>query len=131
MDAAEFAQVGAELVELGYRLNELKTERTRVEAEIAELEAKIRPLVVQHSQFVAQLIGAPAPSVALVSPTTPEQRPDMTLIERRVRHFLQSAEPGLSVHEIAAELKLDPVLVRQVMVELFRKSQTPDAATPG
>lgn len=129
MDAAEFAQLGAALVEKGQKLKDLKEARDDLNTEIKELEKELRPLIAQHAKFVAELVGQP--SVASVPDPKPESVPgsgnEPTLtpeLKKKIIAYANSrADPenGISAAEIAEALKLDPLLVRMAMNEMFRR----------
>jgi len=135
MDMAEFADVGAKLVEVGQRLKQLKSERADLDKGIAEADAELQPLLVRHQQLIAELVGVPATPVAPAptpSTLTPAQRnapplsppipteSDLEASKDRIREFLADAESGTSAHDVAAALRLDPVLVRTVMQNWVR-----------
>lgn len=127
MDAAEFAQLGAALVEKGQKLKDLKEARDDLNTEIKELEKELRPLIAQHAKFVAELVGQP--SVASVPDPKPQPVPgaEPTLtpeLKQKIIAYAESrADPdnGISAAEIAEALKIDPLLVRMAMNEMFRR----------
>lgn len=119
MDPQEFAKVGAELVEIGNALKDLKEERANLDLQITVLEKKLRPLVTQHAKFIAELVGEVAPPDPASGPLSLESGPvDNTALKKRILAFVARSEPGVGPLEIADAIKVDPVLVRQVMMEM-------------
>lgn len=131
MDVAELATLGTQIVELGTRLNGLKEQRDALNTEVVELEAELRPLVLKHAQIVASLVGtpvSPAPAVPSVDGRGRELLPDGPAKDearRRVVAYLADAEPGIGALEIASQLRLDGMLVRQIMFEMSHGGRSP------
>lgn len=128
MDLAEFSQVGADLIDLGGKLKAKKAQREELNAEISDLEEKIRPLIVRHSQLLAEVIGSPPPIVIAPTngagnnnppPPPPDPQTNHDALRKRVLQYLQHCEPGVSAGDVAEHLHLDPSLVRDVMRELM------------
>ncbi len=121
MDIAEFTAVGAKIVEVGSKLSKLRSQRDGVATQITELETELMPLLVKHSQMIAEIAGKPPTPPAPPAPppgATPELNGE---IRQRVFKFLEDAEPGISAGEISRALRLEPYLVRQAMIELSRR----------
>jgi hypothetical protein len=140
MDIARLTELGPLLVEKGKLLNEKKAERDALNADIAELEKELTPLVIEHQKLVASLLGTavPAPPPADDGPMhmglgrpypprpgTPGGGPgglptanEKEQAKRKILAFLENAEPGISAYDIAQQLNIDGVLVRQIMFEM-------------
>lgn len=150
-DPSEMVELGAELANAGAKLKELKAERDRLNEEIAKLEAHVRPLTLKYSQLLVEIVGPlpqPAGEPAPVPPPTPPSLFENTTpppqamqtttfapnvqsakppdgLRQRVLAYLQRVKPdeNLSALEIAEALHVDPVIVRQVMIEIHNTSR--------
>lgn len=139
MDAAEFVELGNQIMQHGAELKTRRAERDKLNAEIEALEAKLQPLLVRHSQLVAEMVGAarppppraaPAATTVVATPATPS--PGVVLstdevaasaVERkklaaRIMKLIENSDANLSSLEISERLQVDGVLVREVMREL-------------
>jgi hypothetical protein len=124
MDVVELTTLGAKIMEIGSKLKELRAERDEISKDITVLEKEILPLVTQHAKIIAEVIGVPIQPPASTShtPHTPphlltEPNGDVT---RRVLAYLEDAEPGVSAADVAAALRLDPLVVRAAMATMAR-----------
>lgn len=124
MDEPEITAVGMKIVELGSKLKKLKADRDELTMQITAIEAEIAPLLVRHTQLIAEITGMLIPKP--VAPEAPSVEASPTPgrvdggLKKRVLKFLQGAEPGVGAVEVADALKLDAALVRQVMMEMAR-----------
>ena len=134
MDAKELVEVSTQVAQLGGELTELRDQRKVLDEQIAQKEKELEPLLVRHEELIRELRGAPkAPPPVLASAPSgphapsrgPADRADSPELRKRLMLFLERAEPGISAAEIADALKVDPVLVRQVMMDMARQSPTP------
>lgn len=121
MDAAEFAQVGSKIVEIGMKLKGLREEREALSTKITELEKELLPLVSRHSELLALFVGVAMPKPAPL-PVPPSAHSASGMIgdekvklTRRIKKFLEDAEPGTSAMQIAEALKVDAAQVREVL----------------
>lgn len=127
MDAAvEFVEVGGKIMTISGQLAPLKTEREALNEKITALEQELVVLAGRYSELLAATLGAampkpvalvPAP-VAVQAPAGPAPGEDKLALTRRVKGFLNNAEPGTSAMQIADALKVDASLVREVMREM-------------
>ena len=124
MDAAEFVEVGGKIMTIGGQLEKLRAERDVLNAQITGLEKELLPLLGRHAELVSSLMGSAMPKPVVPSPvpapvpTGPTAGDDKVALMRRVKGFLNNAEPGTSASQIAEALKVDPALVREVMRDL-------------
>lgn len=138
--AAELVQIGARIVELGSDLEEARVVKAKADARVAELESELRPLLRQHAVIVAKAAGGvtfsspenPQPAQALAPPSAPQSEtslagagtpaaaPANVQLKNRVKDYLKNrnAEEGVSAGEVADHLKIDPLVVREAMLEL-------------
>lgn len=135
VDVSELATIGAEIVELGAELKELRAKRDELQLRITEAETKLTPLLVKHSKIIAGIAGMALPQVPTPSPVhhvnggthiapngpggPPEARAQ---VKARIIRFLENAEPGTSAADIANELRLDPIVVRDIMREMRERN---------
>lgn len=124
MDAAEFVQIGGKIVEVGGQLEALRAEREALNTKIAALEKELLPLLARHAELLSSVVGSampkpvvPVPPVLPV-PAGPSAGDEKVALLRRIKSFLNDAEPGTSATQIAEALKVDPAHVREVMREL-------------
>ncbi len=134
MDLSELATVGAKIAEVGEKLREFRGQRDEINTQIAALEKELMPLVTRHAAIIAEVVGAPVPVPAPPPPPNggtygphsgppaqPPTGPDaMAKAKKRVLAFLEDAEPGMSAADVARELNMDPLLVRQIMGQMSR-----------
>jgi hypothetical protein len=140
MSVAELATIGAKIVEIGETLKAKRTERDEINIEISSLEKELMPLVIQHSKIIAEVIGQPLPTPPTAAPTGPTgwelpanrnqgrtsephgspQTVNVAEAKKRILAYLDNAEAGVSAVEVAQELRMDAVVVRQVMADLAR-----------
>lgn len=129
MDAAEFVTVGGKIVELGSNLEQLRAQRETLNVQIEELERQLVPLLAKHSELVAAVMGralpmkpvvAPAlpPPPSLLTETEPAPTVDRVRLKRQILQLIDNSEEQLSATEISEKLKVDAVLVREVMRSL-------------
>lgn len=126
MDVAELVTTGARIVELSEKLKELRAGRDAIQKDISELEKELMPLVAKHAKIIAEVVGAPVPAASPSPnvngtsgvPGIPEPTGD---VKRRILQFLDQSEPGTSALDVATALRLDPMVVRQVMMDLRRQ----------
>lgn len=140
--AAELVQIGTRIVELGSDLEEARAAKAKADARVAELESELRPLLRQHATIVAKAAGGvtfASPEVAqpqqtfvlqgpsalpnetsLAGAGTPAAAPANVQLKNRVKDYLKNrnAEEGVSAGEVADHLKIDPLVVREAMLEL-------------
>jgi len=136
MDVVELTEVGTKIAEVGGKLKERREQRKVIDEEIALLEVELRPLLLRHSQILADVIGAPIappapPPVYLppsngggppLPPAGPNPKQAIEL-KKRIIKFLEDAEPGTSAADVATALNLDPLTVRAVMGEMARSGR--------
>lgn len=139
MDIADLATLGARIVELSHKLKAKKNEREILDKDITALESELMPLVTEHSKVIASVVGAalpaPVPYVtpphALPNGPRPQQQPKNddapppiptpdAAVKKKVLDYLRTAEEPGSAQTIAEALRLDPLVVRQVLSELAR-----------
>jgi hypothetical protein len=125
MDAAEFVEVGGKIVTIGGQLEKLRTEREALDVQITALEKELFPLLGRHAELVSSLMGPvvskPLPPPVVLQPPLPPDMiggDDKVALARRIKGFLNNAEPGTSATQIAEALKVDASLVREVMRSL-------------
>jgi chromosome segregation ATPase len=126
MDAAEFANVGAELIEKSAKLAELRAQKAALDSQIALLETEIRPLVAKQAAFLKEIMGvtespaeAPAPPPHVQNGGSAPSG-NQEALKKRIKDYLKRCDPGVSATDVADVLKIDGVLVRQVMGEMAR-----------
>lgn len=125
MDAAEFVSVGAKIMEIGAQLESLRGERDALSAKISGLEKELLPLMARYNELMASVMGAamPKPPPAAVPAALSVHSAsglvgdDKIKLTRRIKKFLEEAEPGTSAMQIADALKVDAALVREVLRE--------------
>jgi len=126
MEAIEFVEVGGKIMKLGGELAILRDERKALDEKITAMEKELLPLVGRHAELLAAVMGAampkplaplPPPPVASM-PSGPSPGDEKVALMRRVKGFLNNAEPGTSAMQIAEALKVDASLVREVMRDL-------------
>lgn len=120
MDAAEFVMLGGKIVELGAQLTSLRGERDALSTKISDLEKELLPLIARYNELMASVMGAampkpPPPPAAPAGP--PPLSNDKVLLAKRIKRFLEDAEPGTSAMQMAEALKVDPALIREVLRE--------------
>lgn len=122
--AVEFVEIGGKIMTLSGQLAPLKAERAALDEKISILESDLRVLSGRYSALIAATLGTvlptpvvPAPIIAPV-PMGPSPGDEKVALMRRVKGFLNNAEPGTSAMQIAEALKVDASLVREVMREL-------------
>lgn len=124
MDAAEFVDVGGKIMAIGGQLETLRGEREVLNTKITALEKELLPLLARHAELVSSLMGAAMPKPVAPAPLPLTQIPGPTpgdekvALARRIKGYLNNAEPGTSAMQIAEALKVDAALVREVMREL-------------
>ncbi len=126
MDAAiEFVEVGGKIMTLSGQLAPLKAERDALNEQITALERELVVLAGRYSELIAATLGTamPKPAVPVVAPVLPgpagpTPNDEKLALIRRVKGFLNNAEPGTSAMQIADALKVDASLVREVMREM-------------
>lgn len=131
MDITQFAQVGAKIAELSHKLKSKRTALDALQKEITTVEDELRPLVVEHSKMVAELVGssgtvmvaAPAAGGPVAIQTGVVNPAALDGIRSRLLQYLERADPGTSAGDVAEALKVDVLLVRQVMSEMARKGR--------
>jgi hypothetical protein len=138
MDTSDLVPLGEKILEVGNRLKDLRAQRDSILTQISVLEAELTPLLVEHAKIIAEVAGAPPPVPPVYAPPAsgapihgspnglvngPPNHPQR-LGEKEVRAkvlaYLEDAEPGASARDVAEALRLDPVVVRQVMADLMR-----------
>jgi hypothetical protein len=88
------------------------------------MEKELLPLVGRHAELLAAVMGSAMPKpvapvpVAAPLPTGPTPGDEKVALMRRVKGFLNNAEPGTSAMQIADALKVEASLVREVMREM-------------
>lgn len=141
MNVAELVTIGAKIAEIGETLKSKRAERDELNAEISALEKELMPLVVEHSKIIAEVIGHPIQPPAAPPPPPPNWGPRQlqanggeinittqvnghgltnAQAKQRITDYLNKAEPGTSAADVAAALRMDPSLVRQVMADIMR-----------
>lgn len=137
MDAAEFAEIGAKIVKHGVELEKLRSERDALNSQIQILEKELLPLLARHSELIAAMMGRPitpvaAPTPTAVSVTSASGVPlantlgeaamvpqvDRKILRRRIQKLMEEADDAMSAMDIAERLKIDAVLVREIMLEM-------------
>jgi hypothetical protein len=126
VDAIEFVEVGGKIMKLGGDLAALREERKVLDEKISAMEKELLPLVGRHAELLSGVMGAAMPKPVTSSPSPavaqaaagPSPAEEKASLMRRVKGFLNAAEPGTSAMQIAEALKVDPALVREVMREL-------------
>jgi hypothetical protein len=144
-DAGEMAIIGAQIVEVGAKLNAARTELMAAQVKVTELEAQLSPLIAKHAAIIQKVVGGVVPSLtALAAPApasfppapaqpTPGNRPQLSLagegtpqalpeskqLKARVKDYLSKKNPeGISASEVAEVLHIDPLIVREAMLEM-------------
>lgn len=119
MDAGEFVDIGGKIVAIGGQLEKLRVERDGLNSKITALETELLPLLTRHAELVSSLmsVALPKPVAAPPSPQPPGPTDGDAKVSlaKRVRGFLENAEPGTSATQIAEALKVDAALVREIM----------------
>lgn len=157
MDISEFTQVGAKIVELGIKLKELRSHRSDVDVEISDKEKELQPLIVAHTQFLAEFAGqafapiaptpvsrapnAPPGYVTEVSPAgvpivkgyqgSPNQT-NMVRAEQQVRAYLEKNQDDpreVFPMKISEDLKIDYAVVRTLMAKIIPTLNPPGGPT--
>lgn len=127
MDAVvESVEIGGKIMTLSGQLAPLKAERDALNEKIQVLEKELLGLAGRYSELVSATLSAVMPKpLAFVAaapttppPTGPSPGDEKVLLMRRVKGFLNNAEPGTSASQIADALKVDAALVREVMRDL-------------
>lgn len=126
MDAAEFVSLGGKIMEVGGQLTALRGERDVLSAKIADLEKELLPLMTRYNELMASVMGAampkpPPPPVRPAGPSGPAPlSDDKIILAKRIKKFLEDAEPGTSATQIAEALKVDAAVIREVMRDMIR-----------
>lgn len=134
MDISDFASVGAKIAELSLKLKQGRADLEGAQKAVASLEDALRPLVVEHAKMVASLVGdagilsapeMPAPGVALSPIVVPgretsAQEAARASLRKQLLRYLDNAPEGVSAIDVADALKVDVVMVRQIMGDMAR-----------
>lgn len=137
MDISEFASVGAKIAELSLRLKQGRADLEVAQKAVTSLEDELRPLVVEHAKMVATLVGEAGVSLAsempagvVLSPNTSgivvpgretsAQEAARASLRKQLLRYLDNAPEGVSAIDVADALKVDVVLVRQIMGDMAR-----------
>jgi hypothetical protein len=132
-----FALVGAQIMELGQKLNALRVTLSQTQTDIAVLEAELAPLLVEHQQLLASLVGMPLPKTAAVRAPAAQAAPEPVIsvdagglletpigpvpaqAKQRVISFLREQaemEESVTASDVASQLSLPVEWVRAVMM---------------
>jgi hypothetical protein len=127
LDLARLTTLGGQIAALGTQLNDLRGQRDALSLQVVALEQQITPLLLEHAQIIAAItqgMGGPPPSPTSalgqrpphqVAAPAPSGDPAM---KARIKAFLKSSGKGMSALEVGDALRIDSMLVREVLVEM-------------